>query len=114
MTTNIAQLSWLDLMEEQSPASETQPEPELYSEMPKLLFKTLKGWADGDVSAKALERLALVVLGDPIIFQRSDTLEKFVYRVIASGIIGDQVYVASEYERPLNATAVRDDKDEVD
>ncbi len=55
-------------------------------------------WANGDTAPEALERLALVMLGDLSTgFRRADTGEHVFYRVIATGVVDGQVLCAHQY-----------------
>jgi hypothetical protein len=64
-----------------------------FSEPPQMLTKVLT-WADGDTSPAALDRLAVVVLGDLQTFQFGPT--PYFYRITGTCIVGSEVIAVCE------------------
>jgi hypothetical protein len=126
------QLSLFDALaveERQEPLSESEPEPkqeEMVTDphgnlLPAVVFQASAGWADGDTSPEALERLALCLLGEITICYYGPPLslyeekyrwraeyghsmtgrERYYYRCVATGIIGTIVWGAYIYEKCL-------------
>ncbi|SRR6266849_8210729 len=54
-------------------------------------------WADGDESPDQLVRLSHAILGDISMFDRSDGKPKEVYRIVTTGIVGNEVIAAYEH-----------------
>lgn len=92
-----------------------QPPPGLSFFDPSKILTIPVSWANGDKSRADLEKLALVVLGDretcysgscpdPRYAKRYAAgfaipgLERYIYQIRATGIVGDQVYAAYEFE----------------
>jgi hypothetical protein len=66
-----------------------------FSEPPQMLTLVRAGWADGDTSPAALERLSIVLLGDLVTFEMGGI--PYFYEVTGNAIIGDKVISVCEF-----------------